>query len=610
MTNSLRPGSLAEVNLRGAIRLRMGPFKAPRGNEIIPTGVIVVVRNRAPWNPKILMKARLLYFIPLVLVLLPPEAGAQVGDTIQVAAGRSVSEGGGRDGLRAVPESQIFLGAFRSILDYHQTTFSDSILWEQALEGLIEGLNDPYAEVFTPEEFGAFEEGNTGDYAGIGVQITRLNQRVTVTAVFRETPAQQVGLLVGDRIVGVGGIDSRDWSVDQARDSIRGPAGTMVELTIERESLSEPITLPIRRDQVHVSAITAGLVRDSLGYIGVDRVARGSAAEVDSAFAVLKNSRGIILDLRRNPGGYLVESLSMADLFLERGKTLASTQSRAPGEPSQISQESWQARLPARIPEKPIVILVDEFTASAAEIVAGALQDHDRAVVLGDRTFGKGVVQTVLPLPGDRRLRITTGDWMTPLGRSLHIPRDLEGRPLAEETEDFPVVTTPAGRVLRADGGVFPDLVIEDDTLTTAEQTLLIESARAGIPLTLRIAEFSFEAARKALEEEGPDEMDPGTVDEFVQTLREEGVPEEVLAHPDIPRYLSWRARIAFADRVGHTGHALEFQAERDRVLDAALRFLEGAHTQSELFAAVEAAAAARAAATAETSSQVSQTSR
>jgi len=354
------------------------------------------------------MHSRLPHFIFLSLILLPAGVGAQVSDTTRATARSTEPSGVSVGGLEAAPESQVFLEAFRSILDFHQTTFNDSTLWEQALEGLIQGLNDPYAEVFTPEEYGAFEEGNTGDYAGIGVQITRLNQRVTVTAVFRQTPADQVGLLVGDRIVGVGGTDAREWSVDQARDSIRGAIGTVVEVTIERESLSEPITLPIRRDQVHVSAVTAGTIHDSLGYILVDRVARGSASEVDSAFAVLKDARGIILDLRRNPGGYLIESLSMADLFLERGKTLASTKSRAPRQPNTTSEESWQARLPARIPGKPIVVLVDQFTASAAEIVAGALQDHDRAVVLGARTFGKGVVQTVLPLPGDRRLRITT----------------------------------------------------------------------------------------------------------------------------------------------------------------------------------------------------------
>ncbi|MFC1575900.1 S41 family peptidase [Gemmatimonadota bacterium] len=490
--------------------------------------------------------------------------------------------------LEAGMESQVFLGALQTILAYHQTSFSDSTLWEVALDGLLEGLNDPYAAVFTPEEFGAFEEDNTGDYAGIGVQITQLNGRVTITAVFRETPAIQVGLMVGDQIVRVKGVDARDWTIDQARDSIRGPAGTTVDIAVAREGLAEPLPFTIRREEVHVSAVTARTVHDSLGYISVDRVAEGSAMEVDSAFGVLRDTKGIILDLRRNPGGYLGESLSMADLFLDRGKTLASTRSRTPGRPNEATEDSWSARLPARIPGKPIVVLVDRYTASAAEIVAGALQDHDRAVVLGERTFGKGIVQTVLPLPGDRRIRITTGDWMTPIGRSLHIPRDMQGRPLMEESDTFPVVVTQAGRTLRADGGVFPDLLVEDDTLTTGEQTLVLEAARAGIPLTLRIAEFSFEQARRAIEGTGPQEMDPQALEAFLTALVEEGLPEEIVQNPDARGYLSWRSRLSFADRAGHDQHVVEFQAERDRVLAEAIRLLESAETQSDLFVAVD----------------------
>ncbi|MBT8398715.1 MAG: PDZ domain-containing protein [Gemmatimonadetes bacterium] len=522
--------------------------------------------------------------VPTVLLILVAtlfRAGeGQVSDTTRTV------DAGGR--VSTVPESQVFLGAFQNILDYHQTTFNDSTLWEQALEGLIEGLNDPYATVFTPEEYGAFEEDNTGDYAGIGVQITQLNGRVTITAVFRQTPANEAGLVVGDQIVEVKGVDARDWTVDMARDSIRGPVGTVVDIKIEREGMSEPLRFPIRRDEVHVSAVNASMVYDSLGYILVDQVARGSASEVDSAFAVLADAKGIILDLRRNPGGYLAESLSMADLFLDRGKKLASTVSRRPGQPNRTVEEAWNARLPARVQDKTLVVLVDRFTASAAEIVAGSLQDHDRAVVLGERTFGKGVVQTVLPLPGDRRLRITTGDWMTPLGRSLHIPRDLQGRPTQEASDSFPTVSTPGGRVLRADGGVFPDLVIPDDTLTTAEQNLLIESARAEIPLTLRITEFAFERAKRSKDGTGPEELDPGSIDIFLAELEKEGLSPEIARHPEAKEYLGWRVRMAFAQRAEHFDHALEFQAERDRVLARALEFLGGSDSQADLIAAVD----------------------
>ena len=519
--------------------------------------------------------------LPILLFLSVTTVGGangQVSDTTsQSAAGN---------------ESQIFLGAFRNILSYHQTTFNDSTLWESALEGLIQGLNDPYATVFTPDELGEFEEGNTGDYAGIGVQITQLNERVTITAVFRQTPADNVGLMVGDMVVEVGGVDARNWSVDMARDSIRGPVGSIVDIKVEREGLAEPLSFPIPRDQVHVSAVTASMVHDSLGYILVDQVARGSANEVDSAFAIINDAKGVILDLRRNPGGYLGESLSMADLFLERGKQLARTVSRSPGQPNKTVEESWDARVPARIPDKTLVVLVDRYTASAAEIVAGSLQDHDRAVVLGEPTFGKGVVQTVLPLPGDRALRITTGDWMTPLGRSLHIPRDMEGRPLRDPSDSFATVVTPGGRTLRADGGVFPDLVIEDDTLTTSEQNLLIEAARAQIPLTLRVTEHAFAHAKKALDGTGPEELDADAVEPLIEVLADEGLPQELVEDPGVRDYLDWRLRMTFAQRVQHFDHALEYQAERDRVLAAALEYLEATTSQAELFARIESEAA------------------
>lgn len=497
--------------------------------------------------------------------------------------------------LESSVQAQVFLGAFRTILDYHQTTFSDSLLWEAALRGLLEGLNDPYASVFTPDEYAAFEEQTTGDYAGIGVEITRLQDRVTVTAVFRNTPAEGVGLMVGDRLLTVEGEDARGWTVDQARDAIRGPAGTVVNLTVERRGIPQPLTFSIRRDQVHVSAVIAGAVGDSLAYIRVDRFARGSAQEVDSALALLASSRGIILDLRRNPGGFLVESLNMADLFLEPGQALATARSRVPGKPNETATETWYGRLMPRAREKPMVVLVDRYTASAAEVLAGALQDHDRAVVVGERTFGKGVIQTVVPLPHGRQIRLTTGDWMTPLGRSLHIPRDVDGSPLSLSAlrgdSLLPTVTTAGGRTLEADGGVSPDLAVADDTLTTAEQLLLIEASKAGVPLALRVAELAFSQVQKALAGEQQPEFDDQALEPFLEKLVREGLSREVVLHPEAKGYLLWRARIAFEERIGHPGHALEVQGQRDRALQTALRLLTVSRNRGELLARVAAEA-------------------
>ena len=533
------------------------------------------------------MSRRTTIILLLAVLILPAPGGAQAPDSTMASAQ------GARGNLDT--ESQVFLGAFQTILQYHQTTFSDSTLWESALNGLIDGLNDPYATVFTPEDYEAFEEDNTGDYAGIGVQITQLNERVTITAVFRETPAEDVGLIVGDQIVEVKGVDARAWSTLTARDSIRGPVGTSVAIKVAREGVPALLSFSIRRNRVHVSAVTGSMVRDSIGYILVDQVARGSAAEVDSMFNELADAKGIILDLRRNPGGYLVESLSMADLFLDRGKTLARTVSRTPGQPNQTAEESWQANLPAGIPDKSIVVLVDRFTASAAEIVAGSLQDHDRAVVLGERTFGKGVVQTVLPIPGNRRIRITTGDWMTPLGRSLHIPRDRDGWPIRPPEDVIPTVMTEAGRKLRADGGVYPDLVIRGDTLTTVEQNLIIQSAQAEIPLPLRETEFAFEHAQRAAAGTGPAELTTDIIESFYVQLEEEGVPAELMDDEGVRAYLSWRVRMAFAQRADHHAHALEYQAERDLVLAQALELLETTTSQADLLARVEELAKAAA---------------
>lgn len=535
------------------------------------------------------MNRKTIAFVLGFLLLLPAGALAQSSahDTLPTPPSSPGAET--RTDDSEAGGAEIFLGAFRAIRNYHQKSFEDSVLWEKALEGLVQELNDPYATVFTPEEFSRFQEDNTGNYAGIGVTITELNDRITVTAVFRGTPAEEAGLQVGDQIVGVDGADASGWSVDQASDSIRGPVGSSVEISVSREGLREALPFEIRRDEVHVPAVTAEEVRDSVGYILLDRVARNSAHEVDSALTVLEDSKGIVLDLRRNPGGYLEEALNMADLFLPPEQVVASAKSRVPGGDGETREEVWRAEVPARVEEVPVVVLVDQYTASASEIVAGALQDHDRALVLGERTFGKGVVQTVMRIPGDRRIRLTTGSWYTPLGRSLHRPRDRQGRPVPENPDTLPVVSTDGGRQLRAGGGVFPDLPVSDDTLSTVEQEFLTAVGEAGVSLGVRIAEFAFERAQSLEEEEGSDEsslLDRDQLDEFVASLEEAGLAAGAADDPAARRYLSWRIRARIAERMDDPVRALEIRMERDRVLARAVQLVEEADSQTDLFAA------------------------
>jgi carboxyl-terminal processing protease len=332
-------------------------------------------------------------------------------------------------------QAEVLAGAVRAISRMHMEEFSDSLLWEAAIDGLIASLNDPYAELFTPQESERWEQETTGNYSGIGLQITLLQESVTVTAVFRGFPASEAGIAVGDVIVGVGEEDSSDWTTEEAAQSIRGPAGSDVRVLVRRDGYDEPLEFDITRAEVHVPAVSWGVLESDIGYVAMDRVARGAAEEMGAALEELEDARGLIIDLRRNPGGFLDESLMLADLFLKPGSTLASTVQRSPGgTASSPDTDSYSDRFPEQVPDLPIVVLVDGFTASGAEILAGALQDYDRALVLGERTFGKGVVQTVMELPHGRRLRFTTGSWLTPLGRSLQRDRDSQAGRLPRRT--------------------------------------------------------------------------------------------------------------------------------------------------------------------------------
>ncbi len=492
-------------------------------------------------------------------------------------------------GSQASEESDVFLGALQAIRQHALTTHADSVLWEMAIAGLIRELDDPYATVLTPDEVAAFEEESTGNYAGIGVQITELNEQVTITAVFRGTPAEGAGLLVGDRIIGVDEETDRAWTVQDASSRIRGERGTSVRVVVERDGISQPISFDIERDQVHIPAVTAEKIFEGFDYVHLDRVARNSAAEVDSVLSGLSGSPGLILDLRQNPGGYLDESLRLADLFLDRGDPLVRTRSRTtPGQQNGLSEETAYSRVTPRIPDVPIIVLVDRFSASASEIIAGALQDHDRAVVLGERTFGKGTVQSVVPLPGGRLIRLTSGEWFTPQGRSLNRPRDREGRVI--EPDSIPEFTSRSGRRLLGGGGVFPDLEIAADTFSSEEQRFLTAVAEAEIPLMLRLQESAFEVAQSARESGvTPEDFPAQRLEDLKAVLISEGLPPETIT-TEATEYLRFRLEDFLYARLEREDLSIEVKSRRDPVLSAAVEFLRAARTQGDLFAEVERA--------------------
>ncbi|MDH3206254.1 MAG: S41 family peptidase [Gemmatimonadota bacterium] len=532
------------------------------------------------------MKNRTVASLLLALALLVPGVSAQD----RGAADRLSS--------RRPQEADVITDAIRAISRMHMEEFTDSMLWEAAIDGLIASLDDPYAELFTPVESTQWEQETTGNYSGIGLQITILNEEVTVTGVFRGFPASQAGLLVGDVIVGVNGNEAFDWDTQTAADSIRGPAGTNVNVRVQRSGYERPLAFDITRAEVHVPAVEHGLLRGNIGYVIMDRVARGAADEMSQALEDYEDARGLIIDLRRNPGGFLDESLDLADLFLERGATLASTVQRsAGGAVDSPDSESYLDRMPVRVPNLPVVILVDEFTASGAEILAGALQDYDRALVLGTRSFGKGVVQTVMALPHDRRLRFTTGVWLTPLGRSLQRGRDRQMRPLEEDLESLPRVTTPGGRELVSGGGIFPDIAIESDTLRLPEQEFVRVVSESQYPLGQRLQELGFNVGAALRTAGQPPALGDEAFAAFLASLVSEGLPADLVSDPMVQEYLRWQGQLAVAQRMDDIGAEADFRSRRDRVLAEAIRLLSTSTTQADLFRAAEEENASRAAA-------------
>ena len=499
---------------------------------------------------------------------------------------------GGRQGSgnqpTASPGAQEFLSVFQAIRDYGIGELSDSTLWHRAVDGLISEMDDPYAQAFTPDEYSDFQENNTGTYAGIGVQITSLNEAITITAVFRDTPADESGIQVGDLIIAVNDESTEGWSTQDASNVIRGEVGTTVDLAIARRGLTAPLRPSVRRDSVHIEAVQASLVGSNVAYIALDRVARGSADEVRDALNEFSDARGFILDLRGNPGGYLDESLRISDLFLEEGLRLASAESRVPGQSGRNMDESWSAEEPDLIPGKPVIVLVDQYSASASEIISGALQDHDRALVIGQRTFGKGVFQNVFRLTETRHLRLTTGEWYTPLGRSLHRPRTAQGNTLPEEPDAFPMVTTAAGRELIAGGGVFPDLPLANDTTTILEREFMSQTAVAQVPVAQRVEEFAFNQAAQRTDPNAIPALDPTAFDVFLDELEESGADRKYLDDDEVRHYLEWLILPRMARRMDMMGRAVELRAQREPVLAEAIRLLGEVETQAELFAAAE----------------------
>ena len=475
-------------------------------------------------------------------------------------------------------------------------TLDAQALYEKAARGLVKELNDPYTELFTPKQLEEFSRTTNGRYAGLGMEITKVGDWVTVSKVFAKTPAEGGGVQEGDKIVAVDTTQARGFSTQQAQNKLLGPIGSNVMVTFSRPGVVQPLKLNFKRAEIHVPAVPFFMMLDDrVGYVPLQRFSEQTTEDISNSVSMLKKqgAKGIIIDLRGNPGGILDEAFSMSNLFLPKGKELLSVRGRNEFQKFVASNDPLTL-------DMPLVVMVDGGSASASEIVAGALQDNDRALVLGTTSFGKGLVQSVYNLDGGYALKITTGKWFTPSGRSIHKERKLtpdgafvEVVPDSLETDSVlkarPVFKSTMGRTLYGGGAITPDMIVAPDTISTPEQML----ARALQPFGPKFVGIISEIAQEQKGKVASNfTVTPSLRDEVYRRLVadtakvDRGVFDAGSSYVD--RYLESRiARVAFGDTT-----QLRHQLKDDNQLRRAIDLLHKGSTQSEIFAAAAAEAA------------------
>ncbi len=484
---------------------------------------------------------------------------------------------------------------FAQVLRYVQQYAVDSLttpeLYEKAARGLVKDLNDPYADLYSPEQLASFQRNTLGNnYGGIGMQIESQDGLITVTTVFPNTPGARGGVQAGDRIMVVDSVAVTGMRLDEVSRRLTGPAGTQVGVTFAREGVSQPIRTTFTRAVIQVPAVPYTLILDDqVGYLPIQRFNESAGDQVEQALRDLRarGARSFVIDLRRNPGGSLEQALEISDLFLPREVEIASVRHRG------RAPEIYRAGRSSIVDSAPVVVMIDNFSASASEIVAGALQDHDRALVLGTSSFGKGLVQTLYPLEGGWALKLTTGKWYTPSGRSIqgeHTQladgRFVEYAPDTLETDQSkrsrPVFRSAGGRIVYGGGGITPDVVVRADTITTPEQEFL----RAVGPKWPTVNSVAYAYALELKTTVRRDfTVTQGWLDELYRRLQAAEVPVERAsydaARPFLRRMLEQRVSgLAFGDSA-----AFRRAIPDDNQLGLALDYLQKGRTQRDLLA-------------------------
>lgn len=512
-----------------------------------------------------------------------------------VAGGWILQDRSTRDGAR------LFDQVLSLVSDRFVDTVSTAGLYEKAAKGLVDQLNDPYSELLAPKAAERFSLTSTGRYGGIGMQIEKQQENIVVVRVFPNTPAERAGIVEGDRIIVVDTMSTRGWSTQQVSDVLLGTPGTRVRAKFSRPGVAQPIDHQLTRAVIHVPAVPYALMLDgNIGYLPLLTFNESASQEVTAAAdrLIKQGARGIILDVRDNPGGILEQALTISDVFLKNGQQIAAVRGR------DGAAQTFEAHGRRHIPGIPLVVMVNGYSASASEIVAGALQDHDRALVVGTTSYGKGLVQSLFPLEGGYSLKLTTAKWFTPSGRSIQRDRT-PGRTTTltargaiaapqttgEETpdslekesvkKDRPAFRSDAGRLVYGGGGITPDVIVPEDTISTAEQDL----ARSLAPRAASVRAALYEMGLALKGKITPDvQPKPEWRDDFLLRLAKDSVavnPRQFQAAiPLVDRWITHQAiRQSFGDST-----LFRRTLPEDPQMQKALELIRKGQTQQDLF--------------------------
>ncbi|HWC07133.1 MAG TPA: S41 family peptidase [Gemmatimonadota bacterium] len=509
-----------------------------------------------------------------------------------------LSASNGDDPYRAI---KLLNEAIHQVSDKYVDPISSDSLYMRALEGMLLSL-DPYSQLLSPSEYNDLRIHTQGNYEGLGIRIDIVDNVLTVISPIEGTPAYKAGLRAGDRIMKVDGVSTEGWSEEKAVQELRGPQGSEVELIIGRDGLDEPIQADITRKAIKLSAVPyAFMLDDGIGYVRFTQFSEHGRDEIRDAIRELERQgmRALILDVRQNPGGLLDQAIEVSDLFLPKGVEIVSTKGRAAD-----SDRQYSARDNNDFSVHPMVLLIDNGSASATEILAGALQDHDRALIVGETSWGKGLVQSLFSLDDGYFLKLTTARYYTPSGRSIQRDDEIElasfeGLPseagtLDSGTESIPdslVFDTDMGRTVYGGGGVMPDVVVRAEKLSEVATQLLEQAFRKN-------AFFSFAVHYHASHPSLPRTFAPDAalMDEFRTYLqRDKGIDFSDEAFDAEGDYIRDYLRYTLISQYHGEGVARQAVMEADLPLATAVDMLNEADTLADLFRLADRARQAQA---------------